>query len=583
MKLKLQGKLTAIILTLLIILSLTNVLLAKKQIADVFNYELNNNLESDLNLGYSLLNEKYPGNWSIKNNTLYKADMVIGDGTEENGSYEFVDEVLENTGSVATIFMKNESVKLEEKEGYIEAPYVRVSTNVKNPDGKRAVGTKVSKMVADAVEQDGEYVGEANVAGTLYQTKYVPIKDNNGEILGIWFVGVPKAHVNGIINSMVMEYGISSLIIIIVAIVIIILFVRRLGKNIRSLLETIHEIENHNLTVESNVKSTDEIGEISNGLNNMLKSLRNLIGEFNQSSKSVSHTSGQLSEIANQTSRAVEEVARAMEDITGGTNDQARNMEESVVRIDELSDKIEQVNDFAFKIKDISEKTNEISSEGMGIVNILTEKSKATSESSEKVSTRLLELDKRSQSIGNIVETIGDFAEQTNLLALNAAIEAARAGEHGKGFAVVAEEVRKLAEQSSNAVNEIKNIVAGIQDESKAAVSQMKNTQVIVKENDMAVLETKDIFSKILKSIKDISESIDKIESYSKDMKVSKDSIVDITQNLSAISEETSAATEEVSASTEEQLASIEEVASLSESLAGISKDLENKIDKFKI
>lgn len=111
---------------------------------------------------------KYPGQWRIEGEKLYKGQVLIGDGTEANGSYEIVDVVLRQTKSVSTIFMKNTNVVLEKKDGYMEAPYVRVSTNVKDSNGKRAVGTKLSQTVADVIEKGEDFIGEANVAGTQY-------------------------------------------------------------------------------------------------------------------------------------------------------------------------------------------------------------------------------------------------------------------------------------------------------------------------------------------------------------------------------------------------------------------------------
>lgn len=583
MKLKLQGKITMIIVILLLILGITTIFLSKYGITEMATYQIQQKLDGDLDLGYELLNEKYHGDWKIVNGKMYKGSTLIGDGTVENGNFELVDEVLDKTDSVATIFMKSNDIELEKKDGYMEAPYVRVSTNVKKEDGNRAVGTKISKKVADIIEGGEDFIGEANVAGILYQTKYRAIKNEAGEILGIWFVGVPKTQIMKKINEMSIRLTVLILIILIIGVLISALFARRISKKIKIILLAIKEVENQNLSIECNIDSQDEIGEIADHLNSAIKSLRHLINGFKTSSKTVAQTSSQLSNITGQTTIAVEEVSRAIEDIASGASDQAKSMEESTIKVSALADEIDLVSGLAKDINNISRETNRASQDGLTIVGKLSDKSESTKQSTDRAMKIVFEVDKISDKIGNITGTISQIAEQTNLLALNAAIEAARVGEEGKGFAVVADEIRKLAESSSKSANEIQNIILGIQKNSKIAVESMDEAKNIVHENNMAVNETREIFNIILKHIKNLSDKINDIEGYSNNMKTSKDEIVALFENLAAVTQETSASTEEISASTEEQLASMEEITASSNGLDDIAKELQGAIDKFKI
>lgn len=583
MKLKLQGKLLMLIISILIVFSITTIVLSYYQINKITIYDIEQKLDGDLKLGYTLINEKHPGEWKVEGEKLYKGNVLIGDGSSENGNYEIVDEILKQTKSVATIFMKNKNLKLQEKDGYMEAPYVRVSTNVKDSNGKRAVGTKLSEEVANVIENGEDYIGEANVVGTLYQTKYTPIRDSKGEVIGIWFVGVQKEHVNKSISKVVYEFALLSMLFLVVAVLIVILFVRNISKRIKELLVAIKSVENQDLTVHCTINSSDEIGDIAKALNNLVKRLNNLLNEFKLSTDMVTETSASLTDIAEQTTISVGQVARTIEDVAYGAGEQAKDMEIGATKTNELADKIERVTKSSNKMRDISLGTNKIINRGFETVELLTDKSKKNSEATIKVNDIVLEVDKRSVEIGSITDTIGQIADQTNLLALNAAIEAARAGEQGRGFAVVAEEVRKLAEESGRAVNEIKNIVEGIQIKSKEAVNSMLETKDVVSESIRVVDNTKDIFDEIMKSIEQLAEITSEVREYSEDMNTSKGDIVSIVENLSAVSEETSAATEEVSASTEEQLASMEEISSSIDNLAQMAKKLQNEINKFKL
>ena len=583
MKLKLQGKLLLIVISILCVLGISTILLARYEITKMAIYEIEQKLNGDLNLGYSLLNAKYPGDWVTEGEKLYKGDTLLGDGTIASGDYEIVDEIQRQTGSVATIFIKNDRIKLNQIDGQAEAPYVRVATSVKDDNGGRVVGTKLSKRVADVVEEKGEYIGEAVVAGKLHMAKYISIKDKNGRIVGIWFVGVPKDHIYKEINKINFVFAAISFTIMLIGAGISVLFIRNITKKIKEIVSVIKQIEAQNLTVHCNIKSNDEIGDMANSLNNLIGTLRNLINRFSDSSTSVAETSTLLSDITMQTTTAVEEVARAIEDIAKGATEQAKEMEDGMVKVSDLAKRIDHVASASSQMNLISMETNEISQKGLQVVELLMEKSIETSQSTEKVSQNILEVDNRSQKIGTIIDTIGQISQQTNLLALNAAIEAARAGEQGKGFAVVAEEVRKLAEASSRAVSEIKSLVEGIQTQSKYAVLAMKEARNIVEDNDKAVEDTKNIFEKIQSKINNLVKDVSEIEIYSKSMGIDKDEIVGLIENLSAVAEETSASTQQVSASTEEQLASMEEITSSSQSLAEMAKQLQNAINEFRI
>lgn len=153
-----------------------------------------------------------------------------------------------------------------------------------------------------------------------------------------------------------------------------------------------------------------------------------------------------------------------------------------------------------------------------------------------------MEVDKTSIEIGSITEAISQISEQTNLLSLNAAIEAARAGEQGKGFAVVAEEVRKLASQSSMSASKVKELINGIQDKSKAAVKAIEDGKLIAKEQNNSVIDAKDIFVEILKSVEKITNDMKNLKTYSLEMENEKNEIVEVLETLSASTEESSAA-----------------------------------------
>lgn len=583
MKFKIKGKILMIIIFLLLSLSTIIFIYSDYQMNKLAMQEVIDKLDSDLNMGYTLLDERYPGDWIIKGDELYKGNKLIGDGTRDNANNELVDEIKNQTHSIATIFLKNENLKLEQKDGYMEAPYIRISTSVILEDGSRAVGTKISEKVADVIEKGQSYTGEANVAGIICETKYTPIKNEKGEIIGIWFVGVEKETIINSINKVRLNIFLIIAILVVLGIVISILFARNISKRVSIVLSTIKEVENGNLLVSCKNSSSDEIGEISDSLNKMIFNIKNLIEDIVSSGEIVTNTSTAIHDMTDQISSATDEVAITMNEIAKSGSEQAKDTEHGALQVNDLSDLIDNIGELTYEMNIMSDNFDKLTSNGLDTVKQLNDKSKENTLASEKVSEIIIEVDNSTNEIGMITETISDISEQTNLLALNAAIEAARAGEYGKGFSVVAEEIRKLAEQSSDSAKKVKELITKIQSKSKLAVDSINQSKLAANENDLAVKENQNIFEKISETAKTLVKSVSNVKIHNDEMLMKKDEIVGIIENLSAISQQTSAATQEVAASTEEQTASLQEVASHTENLKLLASKLNEKIKQFKI
>jgi methyl-accepting chemotaxis protein len=185
------------------------------------------------------------------------------------------------------------------------------------------------------------------------------------------------------------------------------------------------------------------------------------------------------------------------------------------------------------------------------------------------------------QNITKIIQVITDLSSQTNLLALNASIEAARAGEAGKGFAVVAEEVRKLAEQSSNSTKDIETIIEEIQSKSDGIVSQVKDSFDGGVKQTQVINEAIDSANQVSDQFEILVQETKAIDMLSQEIKKQKDSVLLSVENISASTEENSAGTEEVSANAEEILATMEEFSNNISTLEEIANILEVQANGF--
>ena len=222
-----------------------------------------------------------------------------------------------------------------------------------------------------------------------------------------------------------------------------------------------------NLTQRITVSSRDEIGQLSDGINNFIIQLQNAMQKIRKQSEIMQSSLGLMNEEVNNSNENADNIASTMEDIsssiegiTGNTNDIVSSINDVGNQVNEGVVIASDIKALAVGVKEETEKKK------TDISDIINEKSQALSLSIEE--------SRQISSINNLTNDILEIASQTNLLALNASIEAARAGEVGKGFAVVAEEIRQLAENSKNTANDIQGISVRV----IAAVNQlMTNAQ----------------------------------------------------------------------------------------------------------
>jgi len=315
----------------------------------------------------------------------------------------------------------------------------------------------------------------------------------------------------------------------------------------------------------------------------MMSNIGSLIRSVKSSSSLIVNTSESIAATASETSAAVSEVALTVNQVAEGSSDQALEIGHSVDSMDVLAANIDHIEALAETVENMSVETNSLSENGLKVMEVLMEKTKIGNIQTENVSSVVIDMNKSSEEIGQITDTINSIADQTNLLALNAAIEAARAGEAGKGFSVVADEIRKLAEQSSTATSQIQELIAAIKSKSSMAVTAIGETKIAVAAQNESVNQSVKIFESISKAIKTLLGETTEIKSSINETKLKKEDVISRMQNISAVSEESSASTEEVSASTQEISAAINEFSNSANQLKDLAEDLEAKVEEFKL
>lgn len=372
-------------------------------------------------------------------------------------------------------------------------------------------------------------------------------------------------------------------VVAVIAIIVSIIVSSGIASRLKKLGSTFEKAAEGDLTVSVNINTKDEFEEVGNHFNLMMKKIAELIHNVKASSEVVGSNSKTISNMANETNRAINEVALTIDQVAQGASETSQDIQNGVDSLQVLAGQIESIDRLAGEMITISEKSNSLGRDGLGIVAKLTDATEKNNRAATEAGIVVSEMNSATGQIGLITDTINNIASQTNLLALNAAIEAARAGEAGRGFSVVADEIRKLAEQSTSATNQIQGLITAIKDKSTKAVQSMEEAKEIVVEQNLAVSNTKDIFNKILETIEELLNGINNIQASIIETNEGKDEIITRMQNISAVSEESSASAEEVSATTQEVTATMNEFTNSAAELQELSRKLEDQINKFKL
>ena len=338
----------------------------------------------------------------------------------------------------------------------------------------------------------------------------------------------------------------------------------------------------HDFSQDVDLGERSELEPIRVALNRMLDSMRRLVDEMKAVSEEAAASSGLMASIARETSEAVQTTAITITGLALGAEEQVNSMMVASSTINQMANDIERVAQVARAVASYGLEARDTVEAGADAVGRATSQMGRLVKTTGSSARSVRELGERSEQIGLIVDVITDIADQTNLLALNAAIEAARAGEHGRGFSVVAGEVRKLAEGSARAGNQIAGIVREIQRDindtvvgMEASAHEADEVATVVGEAGVALDRIKEAADTIGEETRAISDSTDSIARGAS-------RVVEIIDSVASISEESAASTQEVSSTIEEQTASMQEISAAAAELAETADRLKIMIEGIK-
>ncbi|MDY6269524.1 MAG: methyl-accepting chemotaxis protein [Selenomonadaceae bacterium] len=325
----------------------------------------------------------------------------------------------------------------------------------------------------------------------------------------------------------------------------------------------------------------DEFGEMLHDFADMRRTVSSLMKTTNETAQQLAASSEELTASAHQSAQASEQVANSVTNAAQASAEQQQYIADSEESVGKTVTSVDRLHATADAVEADARMAHDRAVEGgrsvMDAVHDIESVEAIVKSSAQTVD----QLGKSSQEIGSIVETISGIAEQTNLLALNAAIEAARAGEHGRGFAVVADEVRKLAEASQQAAQQITDLITGIQKDTDAAVASMQSGSEAVQSGTAAVAQLKDAFAEIETAVQNVAQSANDMVAELGQVGTQTGVVKEKTQQIAGNGGKVVNEMESVSAASEQQSASAGEIATASDSLAQLAQKLSESLHKF--
>lgn len=560
-------------------------------------------------LGGTLISTKLSIDESIET-TISRQGVEIATSLSSHIDSEKYKEFLENKSETSTYDDVREQLK-EYKE-LVGALYlytleydetskeVRVLIDGDNPQSDTfasisSVATTTTYEMIEPVLNGGTYNTKLLSDGVLgsYVSSFVPIKDESNRVIGVLGIDIPADSVTSIRDELTLKAVLKILSILgllTIGIIIILFF------GIRFMLSPLKAVELANGHVANNdlfsaeqdlkgiiIKNHDEVGRLYDSTKKLLENLKTVVDKVVQGTTTVGAVTQELEETVYETKGSLATIQSSVVSLVNNSNSTSEATDESSIVTGEMATAIAGVAESTSSVAEKSQESlNQANTGYETIKGVIVQMSHVRDTSSESANS-LNTLTGYLENIEKMLTVIKGIAEQTNLLSLNASIEAARAGEHGKGFAVVAQEVRKLSEESKQAVGEITSLLSNIKLASSQVVSSINKGVIEVNKGLEMTNSAGDIFKELLTKTHEVSAELQEVSAAVEEISASSEEISVTLQELSSISKHSASKAHEVGQLTEKQLDSMGQASAVTTELNNAVKDLKGLIGTFKL
>lgn len=495
--------------------------------------------------------------WDIREDILEKDDI----------SYQFIDS-LQEEHIEQTLFMGDE----------------RFITSIVDEDGKRIEGTKADPKVWETVKAGNDYMADGvKINGERYYVYYMPVRSDDGEILGMAFSGERESAVRNSISGMLKRLVLLAGCMIILFTAILVYLSFKIRKPLLTTAEYIDCVANGDLSGNLEVKSViREVTTLIRASAALKDKLNSIVTEVDGHATQLDNNMESLNVLTSASSKGANQIRQAIDELSKTAVSLAENVQSVNAGMMEMGDNVTAIHSETVTLNENSDKMDHANRNASESMNLVLTSSHTSSAIIEEMIVQVKATNEAIASISKAVELISDITSQTNLLSLNASIEAARAGQAGRGFAVVATEIKQLADQSSQGAAAIKNIVDDILEKSNKSVELTERMRTLAEKEQADIGSAKTGFDTLSQIIEANVATAGTIAEKTKNLEELKQTIINNITELSAISEENAASNEEVTANVSSIAESIDRISEDTGMIKKVSAALEEQMKYFK-
>ena len=564
-KLKLPFGVLLVMLTMLpmVLLSAVNFVLSTSKLKSSLE---DSNRQAVESVCFSLMeayDTLYEGNWSMVNGNLYKGANYVGH------TQDLLNRFYEEKNLNVTLFYGD----------------TRVLTTLKDANGDYIVGTQADEKVSSQVLAGNSYFNENLVVnGVPSYVAYEPLRNMDGTVVGMVFVGYPRSIAQKAINNAIISLIIGTVIVLGVILVIVVIMVRVIVRAMTNLTGAVTKLGSGDLNVELHVDALNqrnEIGALADNVNNLVVNLRGIMNGIQRDAETLNDCSIQLTGSVDTTISAISQVTKAIEEVAEGSTTQAQDTAGAMANIEELNATLDIITDKVVTLSKMSDETKKVSNHAQTTMVELIDINTQTKTDIDNIVEQSEKNVEAVNKINVILKTIEEISSQTNLLSLNASIEAARAGEAGRGFAVVAKEIGSLAESCASAAREIQEIIVSLVEDIQKTSSLSDVLNESATKQLGKIQDTRAMFDKVLNAVGEISQGTERIREEVVSINAVKNGIGETIESLSSISEENAAASEETTASANLVNEDMKQIGQVSQDMLALAEGLKKAISFF--